>query len=212
MENHIITVSREFGSGGHEIGEKLASFLGVPCYDKEMLARAADEMGLNSQIFEEIDEAPPTPSAFSAMMSGALLGMWRSGSPLDSKRFSDRMFDVQTATVRGVAEKGSCVIIGRCSDYILADHPNCTNIFIYAGLEQRIARICRLYGLKQADARQLIDKADKERANHYNYYTDRAWGRVENYHLCLDSGIGVAGAVKVIAQFSALRMAQDASR
>lgn len=199
MEKIIVTIGRQYGSGGREIGKKLSERLGIFYYDKELLQLAAKESGLCSKLFEKADEK--TSGNF---LQALALGFSMNGTiyhPNDY--FTDvTLFQVQSDVIRKLAKEKSCVIVGRCADYLLKDIPHCTHLFIHARLEERIRRVCREYSLSEKEASELIRKTDKTRASYYNYYTDKVWGAAESYHLCLDSSsLGIETAVDLLENF-----------
>lgn len=203
--NPIITVGRQYGSGGREVAKKLAEVMNLSFYDKELLAEASRESGICQEVIENYDEKQEKRSFFSMLGTGFQgrtdsLGMYLE-MPLNH-----RIFLAQFDAIRKIADKGSCVIVGRCADYVLRDHPNVLNVFIKASLEERIKRIERLYDPDPIKAEDMIRKADKQRATYYNYYATGTWGDANNYHLCLDTGVlGVNGAVELIRRAVELR-------
>ena len=203
--NPIITVGRQYGSGGREVAKKLAEVMNLSFYDKELLAEASRESGICQEVIENYDEKQEKRSFFSMLGTGFQgrtdsLGMYLE-MPLNH-----RIFLAQFDAIRKIADKGSCVIVGRCADYVLRDHPNVLNVFIKASLEERIKRIERLYDPNPMKAEDMIRKADKQRATYYNYYATGTWGDANNYHLCLDTGVlGVNGAVELIRRAVELR-------
>ncbi len=205
MENKmIITIGRQYGSGGLEIGQKLAEELGVNLYDKEMLKRAAKESGLCEELFEAHDEKSTNSFLYSLVMDTYSLGYSATGyvdMPINHK-----VFLAQFDTIKKIADEGPCVMVGRCADYALEDYKNVINVFIYADMEQRIRRIAQKYDLTDAKAKDVIQKADKKRASYYNYYTNKEWGDAKGYDLCLNSGkLGIYGTVKVIMEYIKIR-------
>ena len=170
----IITIGREFGSGGHQIGKRLASDLGIPYYDKELLDRAAKESGLCKEIFENQDEKPTSSFLYSLVMDTYSFGY--SSNTLSEMPLSQKVFLAQYNTIKKIAKEGPCVIIGRCADYALAEDPNLLSVFIHADTELRVKRISSLYDLSDNKARDRIRKNDKSRSSYYNYYTSRDWG------------------------------------
>ncbi len=203
--NPIITVGRQYGSGGREVAKKLAEVMNLSFYDKELLAEASRESGICQEVIENYDEKQEKRSFFSMLGTGFQgrtdsLGMYLE-MPLNH-----RIFLAQFDAIRKIADKGNCVIVGRCADYVLRDHPNVLNVFIKASLEERIKRIERLYDPDPMKAEDMIRKADKQRATYYNYYATGTWGDANNYHLCLDTGVlGVNGAVELIRRAVELR-------
>lgn len=186
MEKTIITLGRQFGSGGREIGKKLAARLHIDYYDKELLQLAAKESGLCTELFEKADEKTSV-----SLLQAFAMGFSMNGvifQPGDY--FTDAtLFRVQSDVIRKIASEKSCVIVGRCADYILSEEKSCTNIFIHASQESRIARILRQNPMSEKEALEVIRKADKTRATYYNYYTDKTWGAAASYHLCIDSSV-----------------------
>lgn len=202
--NTIITIGRQYGSAGHEIGCRLAEELGIKLYDKEMLKRAAKESGLCEELFETHDEKPTNSFLYSLVMDTYSLG-FSSGGYADMP-INHKVFLAQFDAIQKIADEGPCILVGRCADYALENYKNVVNVFIYADLEQRIRRIARLYNLTDAKAKDIIVKADKKRASYYNYYTNKDWGNAKGYDLCLNSGkLGVDGTVEVIKSYVATR-------
>lgn len=200
----IITIGRQYGSAGHEIGEKVANALGVKLYDKEMLKRAAKESGFCEEIFETHDEKPTSSFLYSLVMDTYSLG-FSAGSYADMP-INHKIFLAQFDAIKKIADEGSCVMVGRCADYALEDYKNVVNVFIYADLSQRIRRVARKFDLTDAKAKDVIIKADKKRASYYNYYTNKEWGDAKSYDLCLNSAkLGVDGTVKAILDYVNLR-------
>lgn len=198
--NLIITIGRQYGSAGYEIGKKLASDLGVKLYDKEMLKRAAKETGLCEELFETHDEKPTNSFLYSLVMDTYSLG-FSSGTYADMP-INHKVFLAQFDTIKKIAEEESCVMVGRCADYALEDYENVINIFIYADLDRRIRRVAREFDISDAKAKDIIVKNDKKRAGYYNYYTNKEWGEAKCYDLCINSAkLGVDGAVELIKQY-----------
>jgi len=183
MEKTIITISREFGSGGRLIGKRLAEKLGVPYYDKELLDRIAEESGFCREMMEDAEKKAKNSFLYSLMSA---MGTGETGP--ESLSLNERFFLAQFDTLRKIAEEGSCVIVGRCADYILRGVPEATNVFIYAEEADKIKRAVDEYGVPQAEVKKMMKDTDKARANYYNYHTGRKWGEQVNYHLSIDSG------------------------
>lgn len=197
MENIYITIGRQFGSGGRETGKKVAEALGIPYYDKELLAVAAKESGLSHQFLQEYDEKPSNSFLYSLVMGQSSIIGGHQGPTVEQMAAK-----AQRDAVLSVAEKGSCVIVGRCADYILRNEPGLVRVFISADHDARIERICRRDGVTEKEAEEKIKKMDKARAAHYSFQTDRKWGDVESYDLCINSSRrGVDAAVKLILDF-----------
>lgn len=190
----IITIGRQFGSGGHEIGTRLAEALGVPYYDKDLLKRAAKESGLCEHLFENFDERPRS-LLFSLAMDPYAFS--NPAAPFGS--VEQEIFLATFNAVKQVAADGPCVIVGRCADYALREREDVLNLFIHAPLAERVKRIARVRGLSEAKAKDQINKMDKQRASYYNYYTSKKWGAVSSYDYCLDSSIlGIDGTVELV--------------
>ena len=200
----IITIGRQYGSGGHEIGATIAHDMGLKLYDKEMLKRAAKESGLCEELFETHDEKPTNSFLYSLVMDTYSLGY--SSSSYADMPINHKVFLAQFDAIKKIANEGPCVMVGRCADYALEDYKNVINVFIYADMDQRIRRIAQKYDLTDAKAKDIIIKTDKKRASYYNYYTNKEWGDAKGYDLCLNSGkLGVYGTVKVILEYLKVR-------
>lgn len=200
----IITIGRQYGSAGYEIGKKLAEDLGIQLYDKEMLKRAAKESGLCEELFETHDEKPTNSFLYSLVMDTYSLGY--SSSSYADMPINHKVFLAQFDTIKKIAGEGPCVMVGRCADYALEDYDNVMNVFIYADLDQRIRRVARKFNLTDAKAKDIILKNDKKRASYYNYYTNKEWGNAKGYDLCLNSGkLGIDGTVRVIKEYMKIR-------
>jgi cytidylate kinase len=196
----IITIGRQFGSGGHEIGATIAQDLGINLYDKEMLKRAAKESGLCEELFETHDEKPTYSFLYSLVMD-SYSAATHNGMPLNHQLFLE-----QYNTIKKLAEENSCVLIGRCADYALADNPDAIHIFIYADFDERVRRISRMYDMTISEAKDIIKKNDKKRASYYNYYTNKVWGDAKSYDLCIDSSkLGIGGTAKAIEDYVKLK-------
>ena len=196
----VITISRQFGSGGREIGQKLAQRLNIDFYDKELLSLAAKESGIDPSAFENIDE-----HATNSLLYGLSLGMYgfvQTGySSYEQFSMNDRLYLLQHDIIRKLADK-PCVIVGRCADYVLRNRDNCINIFIYADLDYRIERTVTVRNVPKEKAESVIRKTDKTRANYYQFYTEQKWGIPDNYHLCLNSAkLPVEKTVDVIENY-----------
>lgn len=196
--NTIITIGRQFGSGGHDIGSKLAEELGIKLYDKEMLDRAAKESGICQELFESNDEKPTNSFLYSLVMDTYSFGNGYTSGYLDMP-LNHKIFLAQFDAIKGIAKEGPCVLIGRCADYALEDYNNVLGVFIRAEMDDRIRRIAKSYDLTDARAKDLIIKTDKKRAGYYNYYSNKKWGEAESYDVCLNSSIlGIDGTVEAI--------------
>ncbi len=199
MKKKIVTISRQYGSGGRYIGENLAKAMGVPCYDEKLIDMVAKESGFAQSFVAEKGER----------MTGSLLFNIASSLSFANNVFStnngvtlqDEIYFTQNRIIKELADKGPCVIVGRCADYILREREDCLNVFIHADEESKIERAEKYFNITREEAPAVLKKKDKARANHYKYYTDQEWGMASNYDLCLNSGlIGIEGCVKAIQQ------------
>ncbi len=198
----IITIGRQFGSGGHEVGRRLAAELGIKLYDKELLKMVAQESNICEQVLEDYDEKPTNSLLYSIVMD-VYPSMNYVGNTL-----SHQIYQAQYDTIRRLGEKGSCVIVGRAADYILRENPHLTSVFIHASMEYRIGRVAEYEKVSPDKARDIITKADKKRASFYNFQTEKKWGHVSSYNLSLDaSDIGIDGCVKIIENYLELKKA-----
>lgn len=197
----VITISREFGSGGREIGIAVAKALGIKFYDKELISLAAKESGIDPALFEQIDEQAANSLLYSLSMGLFTLGQ-TGFSPRDQISVNDQLYLLQHEIIKKLAEE-PCVIVGRCADYILRERTNCINVFIHADLEYRVERAVRLHGIPEVRGEAVVRKTDKTRANYYQFYTENKWGLADNYHLCVNSGkITKQKAVDVITHYA----------
>lgn len=191
--NLIITIGRENGSGGRYIGEKLAEEFGIKCYDNELITETAQKYSMDKNFVEKHDEKRPN-------------GIFYFGS----QSLPMELFAEQSAVIKEIAEKESCVFIGRASDYVLRDYTNVVNVFIHAPLEARLERFCRRKGTDIAEAEKSILKKDKERANYYQYYTNQTWGAAKNYHISIDTSImEIEGTVEMLKAYIEKRKAEE---
>lgn len=194
----IITIARQYGSGGRDIGKRVAEILGIPFYNRELITMSADECNMHPKVAENIDEKAANSLLYTLAMGSSMFG-----SPATlgyNIPLNDKLFIVQSDVIRRLADEGSCVIVGRCADYVLRDDPNRFSVFIYADDASRRKRVCERRGVSESEAKDLINKTDRRRANYYNFYTGKKWGKQENYHLMIDSSaLGVEGTAQVIA-------------
>ncbi|MGI5973199.1 MAG: AAA family ATPase [Oscillospiraceae bacterium] len=182
MERTYITIGRQFGSGGREVGKKVAQALGIPYYDKELLAVAAKESGLSHQFLQAYDERPTNSFFYSLVMGQQNLLVGAQNVTVEQLAAK-----AQRDAVQSVADKGSCVIVGRCADYLLREREGLLRVFICADWDKRIDRVCRRDGLGQKEAEEKLRRMDKTRAAYYSFHTDRKWGAAETYDLCINS-------------------------
>lgn len=197
----IITVGRQYGSGGREIGEKLAKRLGYAFYDENLVDMAAKKSNMSQEVLKQVDERA-TRSLLYSLVTGADVRGFNSPVVYEMP-INDKLFIAQADIIKELAKKGDCVIVGRCADYVLQDEDvKCVNLFVYAPMEKRIERIMHIYDLSREKAKEKIVKTEKKRKSYYNYYTNNEWGRMENYNLCIDTGaVGVDNAVDVVCAF-----------
>lgn len=206
MKQHfVITIGREFGSGGREIGIALAERLGIKCYDKELLALAAKDSGMSEDLFINHDEKPTNSFLYSLVMDTYSMG-YSTSSYIDMP-LNQKVFMAQYESIKNLAQNESCIIVGRCADYALKDMPNCYTIFIKADIDAKVKRITRIYNIPEDKARDMIVKTNKKRANYYNFYSNKRWGDSRGYDLCIDSSeLGIDGTVELIMSYVDLRL------
>ena len=191
----IVTIGRQFGSGGKEVGIRVAKELGIPFYDKELLQEAAKKSGLCEKVFESFDERPKS-LLYSIAMDSYLFGLPGTGM---GDSLEQQVYLATFNTIRQIASQGPCVIIGRCADYALEDNPDLLSLFIHAPMEARIQRVAERQNVTPEKARQMIIKTDKRRAAHYEYYSSKKWGSMDSYHFCMDSSyLGLSRTVELI--------------
>ena len=198
--NTLITIGRQFGSAGHEIGERLAKDYGIPYYDKELLTRAAKESGFCEEMIKNHDERPTNSFLYNLVMDTYSFG-YNSSAFVDMP-ISHKVFLTQFDAIKKIADEGPCVIVGRCADYALADYKNAVHVFIHADEEFKVKRVMERFDISEQKAKEMMIKKDKQRQSYYNYYSTKKWGRAESYNLTINSSIlGVDGTVKLIKQF-----------
>ncbi|RHG57179.1 cytidylate kinase-like family protein [Ruminococcus sp. AM22-13] len=178
MAKRIITISREFGSGGRFIGEEVAKKLGIAYYDKNIIGQIAEKSGLSPEYIQENAELSPKKGLFAYAFSGR---------DITGKSVEDMVYEAQRNIILELAEKEPCVIIGRNADYILKDRDDVLNVFIHGDMPEKIKRITGLYNVKEKEAVKMMADTDKRRRTNYNFYTDQSWGKASNYTLCLNS-------------------------
>jgi cytidylate kinase len=195
-KNFVITIGREFGSGGHAIAKMLAQDLGVKLYDKELLDMAAKSSGLSADILKDYDEKPTNSFLYSLSLGAYSYESVMSGVP--SLPLVDKVFAVQAEIIREIAEKESCVIVGRCADSILKEKDNLISVFIYADIKQRAQRVMEYENISFDKAVDLVKKSDKKRASYHNYFSETKWGEARSYDICIDSKIGYENVAHII--------------
>lgn len=193
-----VTIARQYGSGGREIGCNVADILGVKAFDRELITMAAQKSGMSSEVLGDADEKATNSLLYTLALGSAA---YSASSLRVNVPINDKLFITQSEIIREVAANSSCVIIGRCSDYVLRNAENSLRIFIYAPMNERIARIMQRHPeLSEKEAKDLANKTDKRRINYYNYYTGRKWGAIENYDIMIDSSfLGIRGSADFIA-------------
>lgn len=195
MRYNLVAISREFGSGGRTVGKLVARRLGVPCYDQELIEQIARESGFTAEFVEGKSEQ--------ASHAGWLAAAFADRS-VQGMSTQDYLWSVQCRVILELAEKGPCVLVGRCADYILRDRADCLWVFVHADREKRARRIVEVYGETGKDPEERLRDKDKRRASYYEFYTDRAWGDAHNFHIALDSGaLGIERCAELVAQLAA---------
>jgi cytidylate kinase len=196
-ENIAISIGRQFGSGGHQIGEKLAELFGFEFYDNKLISLAAKEIGFAPEYFENIDEKPKFNKIFS-IFDGAFSGNYG----YENYFSNDMIFKIQSEMILKLAAEKSCVFVGRCSNYVLRNNPNLISIFLHSPSDDRIKRICERMNISAQKACDLMKQTDKRRASFYNYYSNKRWGQAETYDISIDVSIlGDDGTVDFLADF-----------
>ncbi len=199
-DNLIITIGRQYASGGHEIARELSKLLEIKMYDKELIDLASKESGISEEVLRAYDEKPTSSFLYSLSLGAYSFEHTVAGSP--TMPLIDRVFAAQADIIRKIADRESCIFVGRCANSILKDYNNVLSVFIHTDTERRIKRVCEFSGCTRAQASEEIRKADKKRANYYNYFSDLKWGNATMYDLCLDSRIGFDNAAQLIKFFA----------
>ena len=200
-DNHfIITISREFCSGGQRVAAKLAADLGVKMYDEDLLSKASEESGISKELFKSHDEKPTNSFLYSLVMDTYSFNY--AGNAYSEMPINQQIFLAQFETIKKIAAKESCVILGRCADYALEEMEECTTVFLCADYEDRLAFASEHFGLSTQQAKERIKKEDKSRSSYYNFYTDKKWGSAAGYDLCLNtSALGIDGTAEMIEAY-----------
>ena len=198
-KNVIITISRQFGSNGREIARKLAEYLDISYYNKQILEKIAVNMGVCADFFKDQNQ---DANGLFTIESKGLLGLRN----ITELSVNTQIYDMASDFIQKISQREDAVIVGRCADYALEDNPYAVSVFIKASLDERVQRIKRIYELNDSKAADLIQKTDKRRASYYNYYSSKKWGEAKSYNLCIDSGlVGVDGAIDMILKFIELK-------
>jgi cytidylate kinase len=197
-EKFAITIGRQYGSGGKEIGLRVGELLGIKVYDKELLTMAAEKEGINPDYLRRVDERAASSLLYTLAMGSSAYSARHLGVDVP---INDQLFIAQTEIIKEIAEEGPAIFIGRCADYVLRNHPHRLSFFIHSDYDSRVHRIMAQHNVKRSEAESMINKTDKKRINYYNFYTGKKWGKFENYHMSLDSSLlGVEGTAQMIAQ------------
>ena len=206
-KNFVITIGRQLGSGGRAIAAILAQQYGITAYDRNLIELAAKESGFGQEFFENADEKK-SHGFFHSIFSNRAMASALGNN--DSCLSNDALFKVQSDIIRDLAERESCIFLGRCADYILRDHPCHINIFFTANIEDRVARMASEKGITAEQAEELIEKADRRRADYYNYYSGKTWGAAESYDLCINtSHLGYEGTAKMLIEYIDTRVKEE---
>ena len=202
MSNYVVSISREFGSGGRLIGKKLAALLGIPCYDRTIIQKTAEKSGLSPDFIARAEERARSRFHLSIAPVGiGVPALANQGVPV-----SHQAFFAQADVIREMADQGSCVVVGRCSDYILGERKECIKVFVYADMPTRVQRCVSDYHIPADGMERRITQMDRGRANYYNYYTGHTWGDMRRYDMTINStSTGIDGAVELIAALVRLR-------
>lgn len=201
-EKISITIARQYGSGGREIGEKVAALLGYKYVDRELITLAAQKSGFHADVINSIDEKATNSLLYTLAMGSNSFGSPHVSYSVDIP-INDKLFIIQSDIIKELADEGSCVFVGRCADYVLSEYKNRISIFLYGDTECRIKRVMERHGgVDEDEAKKLISKIDKRRMNYYNFYTGKKWGKFDNYHLSLNTSVlGIDGTAKIIAEY-----------
>lgn len=203
MKNVIITISRQYGSGGRQIAQLLSKELNIPYYDNELISMAAEKSGIKDEIFKDAELQAGNNFLYLLSRLGPETQVY--GMP-----FNEKIFNIQSQVIRDLAAKGPCVIVGRCADYVLNDYQNTVNVFTYAPFQTRVARAVTEYGLNRENAEKDVRKVDKARESYYNYHTGNKWGNAANYDLMINMNfLTLESAVKLILDYLDLRSDEE---
>ena len=198
MANLVITIGRENGSGGRQLGSELAAALGVKCYDSELINETAKASGFAKSFVETHEEHRPGSFLYSLVTGGGVVA--------DEQPFPVQIFQAQSEVIRTIAAREPCVIVGRCADFILKDQPDCLHIFVHSDMQHRAARVRERYGETSKPMEKRLQEKDSKRKVYYKHYTNRNWGEAENYDVCLDSGtLGVDKCVEIVCDIAQMK-------
>ncbi len=200
--NYVITIGRQLGSGGREIGQRLSAILGISFFDKELISIASRESGLNREFFEKADEKKRF------RLFGGVSGLrdLAAGEAMNYYLADETLFKIQSDVIRSLAGQKSCIFVGRCADYVLKDTGRRLSIFISADLDDRIKRVAAIHNMTESKAKIHIEKTDRERARYYNYFSGKEWGAAGSYHLCINSSVlGIDKTAELICRFAGMQ-------
>lgn len=199
-KNPVITIARQFGSGGHEVGRRVAALLGIPVYDKELIMMAAEKSGYHPDVLSKADERAAGSLLYTLAIGSSRFGGLSGNYDIP---INDKLFIVQNEIIQELAEKEPCVIVGRCGDYALRHFENKLSVFIYADEAMRVGRIVESRGISESEAQSLIAKEDKKRAGYYNFYTGAKWGSMDRYAASFNTAVlGIEGTAELIAHIA----------
>lgn len=201
--NRVITIGRQYGSAGHDIGEMVANALGYKFYDKNLVEIAAQKTNLSPEAMKRVDEKASSSLLYS-LASGSYSLRGTPGPLYYEMPINDKLFITQSEVIKSIAAKDNCVIVGRCADYVLEDEEDVQllNVFVYGDLNYRISRVMEAFGITQKQAKERVLKTDKQRKTYYNYYSNRDWGVMSNYDICLNTGVlGMENAANIIINY-----------
>lgn len=199
-EKLVITIERQYGSGGRDVGHKLAEMLGCKCYDQDLIVMAAKKSGISEDALRQADEQASSSLLYTLAMGASLI--YTNTTPM-AVPINDALFIAQSEIIKELSEKENCVIVGRCADYVLDEHAKKIKVFVQGDMPDKIKRIMDRAEISESAAKDRINKKDKKRASYYNYYTGKKWGKADNYNLIVStSKIGIDGAAKIIYEYA----------
>lgn len=199
MSNLAITIGRQFGSGGREVGIELANKLGIKCFDKEIIKRASAESGISEKMFEQADEKPVNSFLYSIVAHG--FPTYSTPVQMNNVFTNDKIFTMQADAIKKISEEMPAVFIGRCANDILRENKKLISVFIYANKEDKVKRISNKYNISEKEAAEMIRKIDKSRSSYYEFYANQRWGDLNNYMLCINSSVGIEKTVNTIYKY-----------
>lgn len=200
MKKYVITIGRQYGAGAHEISEKLSKRLEIPYYDKELLKQSAKDSGIDERLFKFYDEKPTKSFLYALSTEGFPMAF------SSTENLQDKIFNYQYSTIQKLADKQSCIIVGRCADYILKDYENLLTVFLHADYEYRLNRVVNLYGVSAKESKDMINQNDKKRAQFHNFYSPEKWGGGDTYDLNINvARLGIDETVELIAKYAELK-------